>query len=92
MAASANAEGNELTLAVVNRALDRDLTATIDLTDATARGELAAYEVNAADVTASNSFAHRDAVGVRESRHSATGSRFDYTFSAHSLTVLTVGM
>ena len=92
VAATCDEAGQNLTLAVVNRAPDRDLTATIDLTDDQTDGELTAYEVNAPDVDASNSFAAPDAVGVRERRLPVSGRRFDHTFPAHSLTVLKVAV
>ena len=65
-------------------------TATIDLGGATASGELRVYEVNGPDVDATNSFEHPDRVGVREHRRAVTGHRFDYTFPAHSVSVLRV--
>jgi alpha-N-arabinofuranosidase len=82
--------GRELTLAVVNRDRDRGHTATIDLGGAGATGELRVSEVNGPDVDTTNSFEHPDRVGVQEHRRAVAGRRFDYTFPAHSVSVLRV--
>ena len=86
--ATSDEAGRELMIGVVNRDRDRGHTATIDLGSAKATGELRAFEVNGADVDATNSFEHPERVGVREHRRAVTGHRFDYAFPAHSVTVL----
>jgi alpha-N-arabinofuranosidase len=88
--ATCDEAGRELTLAVVNRDRERRHEATIDLGDATAKGELRVFEVNGADVDATNSFEHPDRVGVSEHRRALAGHRFDYAFPAHSVSVLRV--
>ena len=87
-AATCDESGRRLALAVVNRDRDRDLAATIDLTQATAGGSADVREVNGPAVTATNSFESPRAVDVRTRRVDVKGSRFDYTFPAHSITVL----
>jgi alpha-N-arabinofuranosidase len=88
--ATCDEAGRELTLAVVNRDHERRHETTIDLGDATAKGELRVFEVNGADVDATNSFEHPDRVGVSEHRRALAGHRFDYAFPAHSVSVLRV--
>ena len=87
-AATCDESGRRLTLAVVNRDRDRDLTATIDLTGAKPGGAAEVYEVNGPAVTATNSFESPRAVDVRTRHVDVRDSRFDYTFPAHSITVL----
>jgi alpha-N-arabinofuranosidase len=87
-AATCDAAGRKVTLAVVNRDRERAHAATVDLGGATATGGLAVSEVNGSDVGATNSFAEPRLVDVRESRVERGGGRFDYDFPAHSITVL----
>jgi alpha-N-arabinofuranosidase len=87
-AATCDEAGRRLTLAVVNRGRDRDLAATIDLGSATAGSTADVWEVNGPHVAATNSFEAPRAVDVRASRLDLRGSRFDYTFPAHSVTLL----
>jgi len=87
-AATCDAAGRKVTLAVVNRDRERAHAATLDLGGATATGGLAVSEVNGPDVGATNSFAEPRLVDVRESRVERGGGRFDYEFPAHSITVL----
>src|SRR5262245_31172529 len=87
-AATCDAAGRRVTLAVVNRDHDRDLTATIDLGDATPAGEIAVSEVNGLDVGTVNSFEHPRAVDVSERRLAAGGRQFEHRFPAHSISVL----
>ncbi len=87
-AATCDEAGRRLTLAVVNRGRDRDLAATVDLGSATAGSTADVWEVNGPHVAATNSFESPRAVDVRASRLDLRGSRFDYTFPAHSITLL----
>jgi alpha-N-arabinofuranosidase len=86
--ATCDEAGQRVALAVVNRDRDRDLTATIDLTGATATEGAEVWEVNGPAVTATNSFETPRAVGAHGRRVDVRGSRFDYTFPAHSITLL----
>ena len=76
------------------RRRDRDQghSATIDLGSAVAIGERRVSRSTGPDVDATNSFEHPDRVGVREHRRAVTGHRFDYTFPAHSVSVLRVSL
>jgi alpha-N-arabinofuranosidase len=90
--ATCDAGGRQLTLAVVNRDRDRSHAAAIELTDAAATGGVLASEVNGPDVGATNSFEHPRQVDVRERRLDYAGRRFEYTFPAHSITVLRMSL
>ncbi len=80
--------GRAVSVAVVNRAHDRALAATLELTGATIAGPVTVREVNGPDVTAVNSFESPGAVDVNERQTAAGGRRLEYVFPAHSLTVL----
>ncbi|MFI5341744.1 MAG: alpha-N-arabinofuranosidase [Candidatus Methylomirabilales bacterium] len=86
--ATCDPTGRQITLGVVNRDRDRDHKVTIQFTGGSARSGVDVAEVNGAGPEAMNSFDHPDAVGVREHRMNLGGSGFDYTFPAHSVTVL----
>jgi alpha-N-arabinofuranosidase len=86
--ATCDAPGRALTLAVVNRDRDRPHAATVDLGAARLEGPVLAAEVNGPSVAAQNSFEQPRTVDVHEHRLAAAGSRFDYEFPAHSVTVL----
>jgi alpha-N-arabinofuranosidase len=90
VAATINAAGSMLTLAVVNRDLELAHTTTIQFADATTIREGAAYEVNGPDVRSENSFANSETVITQQRPVELpdTGQPLRYTFPAHSLTVL----
>ncbi len=87
-AATCDAAGRKVTLAVVNRDRDRAHAATVDLGGAVATGGLSVTEVNGPDVGATNSFAEPRRVDARERRVERGGGRFDYEFPPHSITVM----
>jgi alpha-L-arabinofuranosidase len=86
-AAATLAGGREVMLAVVNRDRDRAHATEIELAHGRVAGEVARYEVNGAHPDVRNSFGEPHAVTVQESRL-RPGARLEYTFPAHSLTVL----
>ena len=86
--ATGDQDGRELCIAVVNRSLDQALPACVELLGRTISGEVTVYEVNGAGPGTTNSFEHPDAVSVSTRSASATDRRLDYTFPAHSLTLL----
>ncbi len=90
VAATCDASGQALVLAVVNRDRDRALPAAIRFAGAagTEGGEV--YELNAPDVATANSFAQPQAVALHKHPLTVSGPIFDYTFPAHSLTVLRI--
>jgi hypothetical protein len=81
--ATTDADGRQVTLAVVNR--DRGIVATVDLGGAAFAGEIAMAEVNGPDVAAVNSFDDPRAVEVREHRRALEAQRFEHRFPAHSV-------
>jgi alpha-L-arabinofuranosidase len=87
-AATCDAAGRQVTLAVVNRDAGRAHRATIDLGGAAAAGNLAIAEVNGPDVRAMNTFEQPRVVEAVERTGTAKGPRFEYDFPAHSVTVL----
>jgi alpha-N-arabinofuranosidase len=64
----------------------------VALNGATVAGRVAVAEVNGPDVTAVNSFDAPARVDVRERQVDASGGRFEYTFPAHSVTVLRLSL
>jgi len=77
-----------VTLAVVNRDVERSHTSTIHLTDTSLPNAIEVYEVNGADPTVSNSFESPQAVKIQEKKLDRTGEVLQYDFPAHSLTML----
>src|SRR5262249_55774096 len=86
-AATCDEAGRTLTLAVVNRDRDRDLSATVDLGGATLSSVIDLWVVDGPDVNATNSFGAPHTVDIGATRVEARGARFHHTFSAHSITV-----
>jgi alpha-N-arabinofuranosidase len=86
--ATCDAAGRALTLAVINRDRERPHAAVVALSGAAVAGRVAVAEVNGPDVGTTNSFEAPTRVDVRERQLDATGARFEYTFPAHSVTVL----
>ena len=65
----------------------RRIAATVQFTEGVAVG-LEAYEINGAQPTTRNSFEQPDAVSVQRRPLEVQGQAFDYTFPAHSITLL----
>ncbi|GAC1356858.1 MAG: alpha-N-arabinofuranosidase [Ktedonobacteraceae bacterium] len=78
----------EITIAVVNRDQKHEHYASIQLQNAVEVNCVVAYEVNASDLEAGNSFAQPAVVGVEEHYLDPCEQSFNYTFPAHSLTLL----
>ena len=87
-AATCDEAGRTVSVMVVNRARDRDLSATLDLGGATLTPTVRVWEVNGPDVTSTNSFEAPHNVGVQERQLTVpSSSPFTYDFPAHSITV-----
>ncbi|HEU5367719.1 MAG TPA: alpha-L-arabinofuranosidase C-terminal domain-containing protein [Ktedonobacterales bacterium] len=85
--ATCDPDRRQIALAVVNRDREAAHTATIQFMDGVAAG-IDAHEVNGEDVTIRNSFDQPQAVSVQRRPLEQSGSAFDYTFPAHSVTML----
>jgi alpha-N-arabinofuranosidase len=86
--ASVDGAGREISIALVNRDRDRDLTASIALAGVQVGEAIRGWEVNGPDVEAMNSFEHPRRVDVREIRATAWSGGLDYVCPAHSITIL----
>ncbi|MCL5109992.1 MAG: hypothetical protein M1401_14240 [Chloroflexi bacterium] len=92
LAASRDAAGKNLVLAVVNRDPERAQTTAIELAEPARVLAGTAFEVNGTDPTVVNSFAQPEAVAVRERPLGARPLPLSYTFPPHSLTLLRLGL
>ena len=90
-AASLDEAGRALSVALVNRDRDRDLTAAIEVVGADVAGPVTVWEVNGPEVSATNSFEDPRRVDVREGRATARSGGLDYVCPAHSITILRLG-
>jgi alpha-N-arabinofuranosidase len=88
-AATCDEAGGTVSVMVVNRARDRDLSATLDLGGATLAPTVKVWEVNGPDVTSTNSFEAPRNVDVQERQLTVpASSTFTHAFPAHSITIL----
>jgi alpha-N-arabinofuranosidase len=87
-AATADETGHEISVALVNRDRDRDLTVTLEVAGADVAGPVRVWEVNGPEVGAMNSFEQPRRVDVRESRATARSGGLDHVCPAHSITML----
>lgn len=85
---TADPTGKELMIAVVNRDQERAHDTTIQLTDSATITNIVAYEVNGAHPDVANSFDQPQAIAVQEHHLDLEGQSINYTFPAHSFTVL----
>jgi alpha-N-arabinofuranosidase len=88
VAATGDGDGREVCISVVNRHRDQAITTRIDLHGRAFDGPFVVHEVNASDVSATNSFEQPGLVGVQSRQLETAGDRVEHTFPAHSLTVI----
>ena len=88
VSATRDESGQTLVLAVVNRDQEKAQETTIQFIDEVRVRTLAAYEVDGDRVDVVNSFEQPDAITVKEKHQEQQGSSFNYTFPAHSFTLL----
>jgi alpha-L-arabinofuranosidase len=88
VAATCDAAGGEIVLCVVNRDREQPVQTAIDLGPGVTVREARAFEVNGTDVGATNTFERPDAVGVAARDVPAPAGALEYTFPAHSVTVV----
>jgi alpha-L-arabinofuranosidase len=81
---------NRVYLNVLNRSKDKDLATRIDNQEGRIESEVGVWEMNHSDLKASHTFG--DDKKVRPATHavsvSVENNGFNYTFPAHSLTIL----
>ena len=87
VSATCDHDGREVAVAVVNRDHRAAHTATLQFADGVAIG-VDIHEVNGADPGVRNSFEEPEAVKVQQRPLDLKGQSFDYTFPAHSVTML----
>jgi len=94
VSATYNPQSRELYVNVLNRSRDKDLAAQIDAQEGTFAGDVAVWELNHSDLKATHTFGDDKKVRpVTRTAPGAAGRRsFTYTFPAHSLTILKVGL
>jgi alpha-N-arabinofuranosidase len=92
VAATRDAARQRVVLTVVNRDKDAAIPAAIQLTDDLRVAKATAFEVNGTDPNVINSFEQPSAVAVEEKRVSITEGRVEYSFPAHSVTVLQLAL
>jgi alpha-L-arabinofuranosidase len=88
VAASCDAVGRSVTLAVVNRDREHTLATTVQLAEGAVLPGGTVYEINGPTVDTVNSFENPQAITVVERRLELGGKSFVYTFPAHSVTLL----
>ncbi|HYB40662.1 MAG TPA: alpha-L-arabinofuranosidase C-terminal domain-containing protein [Candidatus Methylomirabilis sp.] len=86
--ASVDEDARHVSVALVNRDRERDLTASLAVSGADVAGEVLVWEVNGPDVGATNSFEHPRRVDVSERRAMAGSGGLDYVCPAHSVSIL----
>jgi alpha-N-arabinofuranosidase len=88
VAASRDEERSRLTLSVVNRSADTPVEATIELTDAAARGEAVVHVVTGDAPNIVNTFAEPENIVAVTSREPVAGASLTHTFPPLSHSVI----
>jgi alpha-N-arabinofuranosidase len=77
-----------LSVAVVNRHQTEPLHATVAVQNARPGRQARAFEINGASPETENTFSEPENVKISQKEVSGVGEKFDYTFPAHSVTLL----
>jgi alpha-L-arabinofuranosidase len=88
--ATLDSQRHLICLAVVNRHSSADLAATIEAGGVAANAQAQVWEMNGPSMGSRNTFNAHDTVTSRAKGTVAAGSRFSYTFPAHSLTMIEI--
>jgi len=80
--------GDEVTIAVVNRHKDKAITTDIILQEGSFNGNLSVFEVNGSDIKAQNDFNSEKVTTSEKAAISVQGQKITYSFPAHSFTML----
>jgi alpha-N-arabinofuranosidase len=88
VAATYDEAKQRVTLAVVNRRKEGDVTASVELAGARVKPGACAFQITGSSPEATNTFANPQAVVTQEVKLEASGSRFDYQFPRHSISWL----
>src|ERR1700691_417232 len=81
-------EKRSLSLAVVNRHQSQPIATAISLKNARTDGNAQVFEINGASPEAENSFSQPNNVRIEQKNPIPVGSTFNYTFHAHSITLV----
>ena len=93
VSATYNPKARTVFLNVLNRSKDKDVTTRVDSQEGHVEGELGVWEMNNADLKATNTFgSERVRPATRTVNVKVDNDGFDYTFPAHSLTILRLRM
>lgn len=90
VSATTDEKGEKLTLAVVNRHPTDDITADISIEGLKLASAGDLYEVNGPSLDSTNTFDSPNNVSIKKRSFSGVGASFRQTYSAHSITMLTV--
>ncbi|GCF11885.1 alpha-N-arabinofuranosidase [Dictyobacter arantiisoli] len=86
--ATCDASGKTVTIAVVNRHREQDLSTTLKFADNVTIESAYAYEVNGDNPNSENDFEQPNEVSIQEHHLHSGEQDITYTFPAHSLTLL----
>jgi alpha-N-arabinofuranosidase len=89
VSASVNPTTRQVSVNVLNRSKDKDLTTEIESQSGEVAGDVQVWQMNHPDLKATHTYGDDQKVRPRTNRVNSTGKNIRYTFPAHSLTILT---
>lgn len=81
-------DGDQLVICVLNRDKDKALSAAIECQQAAFAGAVEVYEINGPDIKSQNDFGKTTVQTVRKNDLKSVDATFNYSFPAHSVTML----